>query len=168
MHQGHPHGALVKAAHRFALALGTGQPVSLPGATALLDHLDAWQLAMVQEQDGQKERITDRRRRQVVSRACQWMADHLEEPFEVLQVAQAVQVSTRTLQYAFNHEKGVSPMAEAKRLRLLRLRSLLLDPFFADDSIAELMTSSGLLAAGSTAVDYRRYFGESPRQTRQT
>jgi transcriptional regulator GlxA family with amidase domain len=84
----------------------------------------------------------------------------------VLQVAQAVAVSTRTLQYAFTHEKGVSPMGEAKRLRLLRLRHLLHDPGFADYSIAELMTCSGLLAGGSTAGEYRRYFGESPRHSR--
>jgi hypothetical protein len=121
LHPGHPHGGLIDAAHRFAQAVATDHPGAGHTAMALLDHLDAWQMAMALEQDGQRERITVRRRRLVVANACQWMADHLEEPFEVLQVAQAVQVSTRALQYAFSHEKGVSPMAEAKRLRLLRL-----------------------------------------------
>jgi AraC-like DNA-binding protein len=167
LHQGYLHGRLIAAGKRFAQAVSTHHPGVRHAATALLDQLGAWQVAMVLEQGGQRERITARRRRLVVANACQWMDDHLEEPFEVLQVAQAVAVSTRTLQYAFTHEKGVSPMAEAKRLRLIKLRCLLQDPCFADYSIAELMTCSGLLAGGSTAGDYRRYFGESPRHSRQ-
>ena len=71
------------------------------------------------------------------------------------------------LQHAASVEKGVSPMAEAKRLRLLKQRCLLQDPCYANYSIAELMTCSGLLAGGSTAGDYHRYFDESPRLSRQ-
>jgi transcriptional regulator GlxA family with amidase domain len=59
-----------------------------------------------------------------------------------------------------------TPMAEAKRQRLQRLRSLLQDPEFCSRSIAELMTASGLLACGATAIDYRQRFGESPRHSR--
>jgi len=32
--------------------------------------------------------------------------------------------------------------------------------------VAELMVASGLIASGVTSADYRRHFGESPRQTR--
>ena len=167
LHQGYPHGRFIAAGKRFAQAVSSNHPGAWHAATALLDQLGAWQSAMAIELGGQRERITARRRRLVVANACQWMVENLEDPFEVLQVAQSVGVSTRTLQYAFTHEKGVSPMAEAKRLRLLRLRILLQNPGYADSSIADLMTCSGLLAAGSTAVDYRRYFGESPRQSRQ-
>ena len=167
LHQGQPHGRLIAAGHRLAQAVSTAHPAAVHAATALFDQLEAWQFAMALEPGSQRERMTARRRRLVVASACQWMDDHLEEPFEVLQVAQAVAVSTRTLQYAFSHEKGVSPMGEAKRLRLMRLRCLLQDPCFADYSIAELMTCSGLLAGGSTAGEYRRYFGESPRHSRQ-
>jgi len=167
LHQGHPDGRLIAAGHRLAQAVSTAHPGAVHAATALLDQLEAWQFAMALVPGCQRERMTARRRRLVVASACQWMVNHLEEPFEVLQVAQAVAVSTRTLQYAFTHEKGVSPMAEAKRLRLMRLRCLLQDPCFADYSIAELMTCSGLLAGGSTAGEYRRYFGESPRHSRQ-
>lgn len=81
-------------------------------------------------------------------------------------MAQAVGVSARTLQYAFLQELGCTPMAEAKRQRLQQLRSLLQDPEFRSRSIAELMTASGLLACGATAIDYRQRFGESPRHSR--
>ena len=56
-------------------------------------------------------------------------------------------------------------MAEAKRMRLHRLRSLLLDREREPSSVAELMTASGLIASGVTSADYRLRFGESPRQT---
>ncbi|MCF8141817.1 MAG: AraC family transcriptional regulator [Cyanobium usitatum Tobar12.5m-G36] len=99
--------------------------------------------------------------------ARQWMRHHLHEPCGVLQVAAAVEVSPRTLQYAFLQELGHTPMAELRRLRLRHLRQLLQDPDHGTVSIAELMAQTGLLASGSTAADYRRYCGESPRETRQ-
>jgi transcriptional regulator GlxA family with amidase domain len=58
-------------------------------------------------------------------------------------------------------------MAEAKRMRLQRLRSLLLDRESDSCSVAELMTASGLIASGVTSADNRLHFGESPRQTRR-
>lgn len=58
-------------------------------------------------------------------------------------------------------------MAEAKRLRLRRLRLLLQRAELKERSIAELMGMAGLLACGVTAADYRQWCGESPRRTRQ-
>ena len=92
---------------------------------------------------------------------------HLHEAIDIRQIATAMGVSTRTLQYAFLDDRGHSPMAELKRLRLRRLRQLLLDPEQRQHSTAELMVRAGLLACGATAADYRRYCGESPRETRQ-
>jgi transcriptional regulator GlxA family with amidase domain len=57
-------------------------------------------------------------------------------------------------------------MAEAKRMRLHRLRGLLLDRERNSCSVAEMMAASGLIASGVTSADYRLHFGESPRQTR--
>jgi transcriptional regulator GlxA family with amidase domain len=71
------------------------------------------------------------------------------------------------IKYHFQQELGHSPMAEAKRMRLQRLRGLLLDRQRNSCSVAELMTASGLIASGVTSADYRLRFGESPRQTRR-
>ncbi len=58
-------------------------------------------------------------------------------------------------------------MAEAKRMRLRRLRALLRDPAQDRRSVAELMAASGLIASGVTSADYRRWCGEHPKQTRR-
>jgi len=102
-----------------------------------------------------------------VNEARQWMAERLQERFSVVECSQAVAVSPRQLQYHFQQELGHSPMAEAKRMRLQRLRGLLLDRERDSCSVGELMTASGLIASGVTSADYRLHFGESPRQTRR-
>jgi len=119
-----------------------------------------------QEQPLRRERITARRRRETVESARQWLATRLPERFSLQDLSRALTVSPRQLQYHFQQELGHSPMAEAKRLRLHRLRGLLLDRERDNCSVAELMVASGLIASGVTSADYRRHFGESPRQTR--
>lgn len=136
-------------------------------SAAFIDALQCWQAYWRNRLNGQRERITAGRRRESIDAAQQWMQQHLGEAFEVVQVANAVGVSVRTLQYACLQELGQTPMALAKRLRLRSLRRALLNPELALCSIAELMEGQGLLACGSTAADYRRYCGESPRETRQ-
>jgi transcriptional regulator GlxA family with amidase domain len=136
------------------------------GAHALLDQLEDWQLTVLAQVGGQRERITAVRRRSCVGEASAWMRNHLDSSFDVAQVAAASNVSVRTLQYAFLQETGQTPMAYAKRLRLRSLRALLRDSDNREHSIATLMKAAGLLACGATAADYRSYCGESPRQSR--
>ena len=119
-----------------------------------------------QEQPFRRERITARRRRDTVESARQWMAARLPERFSLEDLSQAVGVSPRQLQYSFLEEHGRSPMAEAKRLRLHRLRSLLLDPSQDQRRVTELMMAAGLIASGVTSADYRNWCGEYPAQTR--
>lgn len=159
--------ALVNAALQFAKAVAAGQPGAHHAALALLDAIQTWELHTALLQGEQRERITAVRRRAYVEQASAWMDLHIEEAIDIHRIATAVGVSVRTLQYAFLDDRGHSPMAELKRLRLRRLRQLLLDPEQRQQSTAELMVRAGLLACGATAADYRRYCGESPRETRQ-
>jgi transcriptional regulator GlxA family with amidase domain len=94
------------------------------------------------------------------------MASRLEDRFTVADLSKAMGMSPRQLQYSFLQEMGRSPMAEAKRLRLQHLRSLLLDSAQNPHSIDQLMAASGLTASGATSADYRHWCGESPRNTR--
>lgn len=163
-----PHNrALVKAALGFAEAVAIGLAGAEHAALELLDALQGWELQTALLQGQPRERITAVRRRAYVELASQWMGVHLEEAIDIRRIARAIGVSTRTLQYAFLDDRGHSPMAELKRLRLRRLRQLLLAPEQRQHSTAELMVRAGLLACGATAADYRRYCGESPRETRQ-
>jgi AraC family ethanolamine operon transcriptional activator len=134
-------------------------------AAALVDALQQWGESL--QGEVARERISASRRRTTVAEACHWMDAHLAERFSVVELSQALHVSVRSLQYSFQAELGCTPMVEAKRLRLLRLRQLLLDPEWSQRSVAALMERAGLLACGVTAADYQRWCGELPRRTRQ-
>ena len=156
---------LIAAAWRLvesAAQPGAGAPFA---AEALVDALQQWGEPLEPMASG--ERFSASRRRQTVNEACQWMEQHLGERFSIRQLGAALAVSVRSLQYSFQEELGCTPMAQAKRQRLRRLRLLLQDPDLALCSIAELMGAAGLLACGATAADYRQWCGESPRRTRQ-
>lgn len=158
---------LLAASRQLVGAVDAGPRGGALAAAAFLDALQIWQRYRNDQLHGRHERITAVRRRQSIAVAQEWMQQHLDEPFEIADVAAGVGVSVRTLQYACQQELGQTPMALAKRLRLRSLRQALQDRDLATLSIAELMERQGLLACGTTAADYRRYCGESPRETRQ-
>ncbi|MFN5220673.1 MAG: helix-turn-helix domain-containing protein [Cyanobacteriota bacterium] len=157
--------AVLRQAQAVAAASAQRPAGALHAADQLREALQGWIEGHLPSQ--RRERLTARRRRTTVNEARQWMAARLEERFSVVELSQAVAVSPRQLQYHFLQELGHSPMAEAKRMRLQRLRSLLLDRERDPCSVAELMAASGLIASGVTSADYRLRFGESPRQTRR-
>jgi len=151
---------------RELAAAAAAQPAGAEhAADAFGDALHLWRQA--QSNTLWRERITARRRREKVAQARQWMAARVAQRFTVEALSRELGLSTRQLQLSFVQELGRTPMAEAKRLRLHRLRALLRDREQDHRSIAELMTASGLIASGVTSVDYRNWCGESPRRTRQ-
>lgn len=156
--------AILESARQLAAAAACRPAGAAHAADRLSEALRAW--SDWQQQPVRRERITARRRRETVQQARQWMQARLEQRFGVEELSAALAVSTRQLQYSFLQELGRSPMAEAKRLRLQRLRLLLQDPQQDRRSIAELMEASGLIASGVTSADYRHWCGESPRSTR--
>lgn len=158
------HQRILASARALAVAAALQFAGAEIAADQLTEVLREW--TERQEQPLRRERITARRRRETVESARQWLATRLPERFSLQDLSRALTVSPRQLQYHFQQELGHSPMAEAKRLRLHRLRGLLLDRDRDNCSVAELMVASGLIASGVTSADYRRHFGESPRQTR--
>ncbi|HEX7136174.1 MAG TPA: helix-turn-helix domain-containing protein [Iamia sp.] len=54
-----------------------------------------------------------------------WLADHLDEPFDLTRVATEFHVSTRTLLRHFGQETGTSPLQYLHRLRVERAKGLL-------------------------------------------
>ena len=134
---------------------------------ALVEALRVWQLEQNEPEAGWRERHSAARARTLVNEAILWMQAHLGVPFAVTDLATGLSSSVRALQYAFHHELGHPPLAEARRLRLRALRQLLLDPEQSRMSIGMLMAECGLLGGGSTARDYRSFWGELPRRTRQ-
>lgn len=163
LHQGPAARRLIDAGWQLAQAAAHATAGARFAAESMVEALQQWGLST---SAAKNERITAAQRRRTVNDACLWMQDHLTQRFSVLELSQTLNVSVRSLQYSFQTELGCTPMAQAKRLRLRRLRKLLQNSDLASSSIAELMEASGLLACGATSADYRLWCGESPRRTR--
>ena len=161
---GPQHQRILASARALADAAGVQFAGAELAAERLTELLREW--SDHQEQPFRRERLSAKRRRDTVKLAQEWMAARLPERFSLEDLSEAVGVSPRQLQYSFQEEQGRSPMAEAKRLRLQRLRSLLLDPSHDQRRVTELMVAAGLIASGVTSADYRNWCGENPGQTR--
>ncbi len=164
--QGRLQRQLIAAGLQLAQAAAWQPQGSAQAAAMLVEALQLWGQSADAERPGEGLPAASRRRALVLE-ACQWMEEQLVQRFSVADLARALGVSVRTLQYSFQQELGCTPVAQARRLRLRRLRRLLQDPEHRQHSIADLMARAGLLACGATAADYRHWCGESPRRTRQ-
>lgn len=162
---GHASRKLITAGLQLAWAAAWQPRGSEQATAALVEALDQWchPLEPVQH----PERITAARRRRTVVDARGRMEAHLERRFSLKELSGAMGVSPRSLQYGFREELGRTPMAEAKRLRLGRLRQLLQAADHDQQSVSERMQAAGLLACGATAADDGHCWGESPRRTCQ-
>jgi AraC family ethanolamine operon transcriptional activator len=91
-------------------------------------------------------------------RAC------LGEPLSLLDLCRELGVSERTLHYAFQEVRGLSPMAYFRAFRLNGVRQELKT---APDTatVREIARRWGFWHTGEFAAAYRRLFGELPSQT---
>ncbi|MFM7229853.1 MAG: helix-turn-helix domain-containing protein [Cyanobacteriota bacterium] len=151
---------LASTALELVLAIRRQDPCRAVVAQQLVDHVEGLNPPRWRTSLGQ------RRRWQLVVEASRWMEARLDQPFGISEPAGALACSKRTLQHAFACELGRSPLAQARLLRLRRLRLLLQQRQSVGQSIAALMGSCGLLACGATARAYADCYGETPKVTR--
>ena len=92
------------------------------------------------------------------------MEDHLADPISIDDLAAAVNLAPRSIQYAFRRRRGCTPMQALHERRLVRARQELLE---ADPSltVTEVATLCGLYHLGRFARRYRERFGEAPSTT---
>ena len=83
---------------------------------------------------------------------------------QVVHIAQAANVSARTLYRAFARHRGSSPIASLRRSRLEDVRRRL-EGGSAEDSVTAAALDCGFHHLGRLAAYYRRCFGESPSAT---
>jgi AraC family transcriptional regulator, ethanolamine operon transcriptional activator len=76
-----------------------------------------------------------------------------------------VQVSQRTLEYAFRERLGTSPMGFIRRLRLHAVRRALLAAEGEGATVTEIAMTFGFYQLGRFAAEYRAIFGELPSAT---
>lgn len=101
-----------------------------------------------------------------VRRAEQFMAENLDRPVRVSELAEITGVTTRTLSSNFNHFLGDSPARYFLNMRLARARSMLLDSSQAK-RVSDVAHELGFSHQSGFAAAYRARFHETPTQTQQ-
>lgn len=98
-------------------------------------------------------------------RAKEYMQEHLDEPLNLMTVADAVGVPGRTLQWAFQSSAGMGPMQWLKMQRLEAVRTALMTSTAPAPRIADIVMRFGFTHLGEFSRQYRSTFGEAPRDT---
>lgn len=101
----------------------------------------------------------------MVKQVQQWMHDHPGRPVTLADLCRQAHASRRTLIQGFQDHLGMGPMAYLKVLRLHAIHSRLLEADPRETQIGTLAGEWGFYNAGHFAADYRRLFGERPRDT---
>jgi AraC family transcriptional regulator, ethanolamine operon transcriptional activator len=104
-------------------------------------------------------------RARLVRRAEDYMRANLGEPLSMLDLCREFDASERTLHYAFQEVRGLSPMAYFKASRLNAVRQELKAASAGTATVREIAQRWGFWHSGEFAADYRRLFGELPSQT---
>jgi len=107
-------------------------------------------------------RTADQAQSHHVQSAIAYMEEHLTESITLSDLCRSCSVSARTLQSAFQVVMNESPLHVLQNLRLTRLRELLLQGM----DVRSACRRTGLQPTGRMAGQYKRRFGELPRQTK--
>ena len=110
-------------------------------------------------------RIRPDSRRRAVARAREFMEANLAEELTLADVCRVVGVSRRTLMDGFREQVGLSPMRYLKLIRLNRVHEALRRGGAVTTKIVDVANAVGFWHMGQLARDYRKLFGELPRET---
>lgn len=104
-------------------------------------------------------------RHAIVSRAQDYMREHVEEPLTVVDLCRVLGVSRRTLQYSFQEVLQLNPVSYLRAMRLNGVRRMLKSADPARHSVQDIAARWGFWHLSHFATDYRRMFGELPSET---
>jgi len=102
----------------------------------------------------------------LVRQAEELMLARIDHPLALIDVAEAVGVSARALQYAFRRFRNTTPMAFLRQARLERAHRDLQNAR-PGDTVTDIATRWGFTHFGRFAEAYRARYGSTPRQTLQ-
>ncbi|MFJ9567528.1 helix-turn-helix transcriptional regulator [Streptomyces fuscichromogenes] len=99
-------------------------------------------------------------------RAIAYIDDHADQPVTVADIAAAVHVTVRTLQYAFRRHLDTTPMAYLRRARLAQAHhDLRAADTRGDATVGDIAARWGFAHPGRFAALYRAEYGHSPVTT---
>lgn len=151
----------------FALAERAPGRLSLPATQRLtLEDLIPLLLEALITGPAQSPRtIRPPARIEIVKDVQRWLHAHPTTPVTLADLCREAHASRRTLIQGFQDHLGMGPMAYVKLLRLHGIRRRLLQAEPEEIQIGALAGSWGFHNGGHFAADYRRLFGESPRDS---
>ena len=107
-------------------------------------------------------------RRAAVRLARDYVRSRLHEPLRLSDLCQQANLKIRSLEYGFREVTGLTPVAYIRSLRLNAARRALQQQTSGPQrSISEIAMDTGFWHLSQFAMDYRRFFGETPTETRR-
>jgi AraC-like DNA-binding protein len=104
-------------------------------------------------------------RRRLVARAEEYLHAHAFEPFSLSELSRATGVSRRMLEYYFHRIYGLNPNTWHRCMRLNAVRRDLRCARGTGERVGDIAMRWGFFHLGRFSEDYRRLFGERPRDT---
>lgn len=117
---------------------------------------------------GQSLVMSATKRTEIVNAAEAYIDQRLDLPLTVIEVCEELQVSIRTLQYAFSQRYGISPKQFIRAKRLNAARKMLRLSNSKEQTVVDIANDYGFWHMGQFAADYRKHFGELPSATLAT
>ena len=121
-------------------------------------------LSMLQRGRGRTESLADANREKLVRTALELMWASIEEPPTLREICVAARCSVRTLIYVFNATFGMSPMKYFK-IQRLNVAHRRLQSAEAGARVFDIAADCGFWHLGHFGVDYKAFFGTTPRTT---
>ncbi|MCI0509313.1 AraC family transcriptional regulator [Chromohalobacter marismortui] len=100
-----------------------------------------------------------------IAEALTFLHQQYTQPLNVESLAQRVNMSASHFHHHFKRTTQLAPMQYLKRLRLLKARLLLTQQGY---QVAQAGSQVGYQSASQFSRDYKRYFGQSPLDDRQS
>jgi AraC-like DNA-binding protein len=136
----------------------------LAGAAVRDEEIETVVLSMLNRARGRVESPADANREKLVRTALELMWASIEEPPTLREICTAARCSVRTLIYVFNATFGMSPMKYFKiqRLNIAHRRLQSAEP---GARVFDIAADCGFWHLGHFGVDYKAFFGTTPRTT---
>lgn len=100
-------------------------------------------------------------------RSIDYMLDNSKNKYSITKLCNDLNISPRTLEYAFSQKYGIGPKQFSRNLKLHYCRKELLSENSNLKSIAEVAAHYRIEHLGQFSADYKKLFGELPKETKK-
>lgn len=121
--------------------------------------------ALISAQPHRHSKLSLNRQRQLIHKAEDYCVHHSNSPLIISQLCREIDVSERTLRYAFHNKVGTSPLAYLKVQLLNQVYRVMRDADPGTVIIKQIAIDHGFTHLGHFSGDYQRLFGELPSET---